>query len=176
MIVRGYIMSNDGNIFGAGNIDRIINLINTSVGTRADIAAIPSDTTSVIAIIKKIYNTAISILTSLLVLTETGATITTTGAEQDVYVNNAPAGVFSPRLLRLDFTNQTVAETIRIKKYYRIKSGGAYVLADEADFIGVQAVPLIKVGLGDNRYGVKVTMEKTVGANKDYDYEVTYKI
>ncbi len=169
-------MANDGNIFGPGNIDEIINNINSVVGNADDVAAIPSDTTSVIAIIKKIYSTVINIASAILTLTETGATLTMDGTEQNVYINNAPAGVFSPRFLKIDFTNQTAAETVVIREYYRIKTGGNFIKVDKATFIGIQDPMLKRIELSDNRYGVKVTMELTAGANKDYDYGVTYAI
>ena len=68
-----------------------------AVGYTSDAAAIPSSTTSVISIIKKLYATLIGLVTSTLVLTETGGTITTDGTEQDVYINNAPFWYFCPK-------------------------------------------------------------------------------
>jgi hypothetical protein len=147
-----------------------------AVGDTDDIAAIPSATTTVIAIVKKIYATLISLVTSTLTLTETGATLTTDGNEQDVYVNNAPSGIFSPRLVQIDFTNQTAAETVIIREYYRIKTGGNYIMLDENTFAGVQDPLLKAILLKDNRYGIKITMEKTGGVNKDYDWGAVYKI
>ena len=113
---------------------------------------------------------------SLLVLTETGATITTDGTEQNLYVNNAPAGVYDPKIICIDFSNQTAAETIVIREYYRIKSGGNFVQEDEEFFVGVRALNLKIIELTPNRFGVKVTIEKTAGTNQDYDYEAVYKI
>jgi len=157
--------------------DSVDNILSSDViGNKTDAAAIPSNTTSIVAIIKKVYASCASFLTGLLVLTETGGTITTDGTEQNVYVHNAPAGVFSPRLVQLDFTNQTAAETVVVREYYRIKTGGALVKTDETSLVGVQDPLLKSILLKDNRFGVKVTMEKTVGANKDYDYEAIYKI
>lgn len=147
-----------------------------AVGRRSDVAAIPSATTTVIAIIKKIYESVISLLTSILTLTETGGTITTNGTEQDMYIHNAPAGVFDPKIVQIDFTNQTAAETVWVREYYRIKTGGVLVLMDEIAFTGVQLPYLKNIRLEENRYGVKVTIEKTAGANQDYDYEAVYKI
>lgn len=147
-----------------------------AVGRRADVAAIPSSTTTVVAIIKKIYESVISLLSSILTLTETGGTITTNGTEQDVYINNAPSGVFAPRIVQIDFTNQTAAETVVVREYYRIKTGGGLVMLDEVAFAGVQDPLLRNIELKETRYGIKVTMEKTGGANKDYDYEAVYKI
>ena len=117
-----------------------------------------------------------SLENSVLVLTETGATLTTDGTEQNLYINDAPAGIYEPRILRIDFTAHTAAETVIVREYYRIKSGGNYIKADEVSFVGVQDPLLISVDLEENRYGVKTTMEKTAGANQAYDYEVVYKI
>ena len=112
---------------------------------------------------------------SHLILTETGDTLTTDGTEQDVYINDAPSGVFAPRNMFIDFTAHTAGETVVIREYYRIKSGGNYIKVDEATYVGVQDPLLIHIDLKDNRFGVKVTIEKTAGTNRDYDWEVTYK-
>lgn len=157
--------------------DSVINTLPAHViGNKTDISAIPSDTTSLVAMAKKIYETAVNIEASLLILTETGSTITTDGAEQDVYINNSPFGVFSPKFVQIDFTNQTATETIVLREYYRIKSGGNFIQMDEETFIGIVTMKLKNIELKDNRYGVKITMQKTAGAAKDYDYGVTYAI
>jgi len=146
------------------------------IGNKADAEAIPSNTTSIVAIIKKIYSTCIGFVTGLLVLTETGGTVTTDGAEQNLYINNAPAGVYSPRLIQLDFTNQTAAETVVVREYYRIKSGGNLIMIGETTYAGVQDPLLKSISLKDNRFGVQVTIQKTAGGAKAYDYEAVYKV
>ena len=113
---------------------------------------------------------------SHLILTETGDTLTTDGTEQNVYINDAPSNLFAPRGLFIDFTNHTAGETVVIREYYRIKTGGNYIKADEATYAGVPDPLLVYVALKDNRFGVKVTIEKTAGTNRAYDWEVTYKI
>ena len=113
---------------------------------------------------------------SHLILTETGDTLTTDGTEQNVYINDAPSGVYAPRNLFIDFTAHTAGETVVVREYYRIKSGGNYIKVDEATYVGVQDPLLIHIDLKDNRFGVKVTIQKTVGTNRAYDWEVTYKI
>jgi len=124
----------------------------------------------------RIYALLVNLIASMLTLTETGGTITTDGTEQNVYINNAPAGVYSPRLIHIDFTNHTAAETAVVREYYRIKSGGNLIKAGETTFAGAQDPALVGVVLKDNRFGVKVTIEKTAGANQDYDYEAIYKV
>ena len=112
---------------------------------------------------------------SHLILTETGDTLTTDGTEQNVYINNAPSNLFSPRGVFIDFTNHTAGETVVIREYYRIKTGGNFIEADEATYAGIPDPLLVYIALKDNRFGVKVTMEKTVGTNRNSDWEVTYE-
>jgi len=109
------------------------------------------------------------------ILTETGGAITTDGTEQTVYINEAPAGIFEPRVFKLDFTNQTAAETLKIRTYYKIKSGGAYVKDKDTAYAGAQDPDLVNTHLEPTRFGVKVTIERTAGENKVYDWEVFYE-
>ncbi len=113
---------------------------------------------------------------SLQVLTETGGTITTDGSEQTVYTNNAPAGLFTPVVFLIDFTNSTGGETVLVREYYRIKLGGNYIEYKETSYAGAQDPDLKIHSLFDNRYGIKITVEKTGGTNRDYDWEITYKL
>ncbi len=122
--------------------------------------------------ISNIFN----LVNALLTLTETGGTITTDGTLQTLYINDAPAGVYEPKNIHLDFTAQTAAETLVVRESYRIKSGGNYIEKDAVTFAGVQSPLLKTIPLEPNRFGVKVTIEKTGGANRDYDWEAIYKI
>ena len=117
-----------------------------------------------------------NLASSMLILTETGGTVTTDGTVQDIYINNAPAGVYSPKILKLDFTAHTAGETVVVRVWYRIESGGALIKQVETTYAGVQDPLLINIGLEDNRYGIQVTIEKTAGVNRAYDWEVVYKI
>ena len=124
----------------------------------------------------KIYALLVSLAASILTLTETGSSVTTDGNEQNLYINNAPSGVYSPKIVQLDFTAQTATETVVVRVYYRIKSAGDLIKSDEVTFTGVQD-PLMKtIELEENRYGIKVTIEKTAGTNRAYGYEAIYKI
>jgi len=117
------------------------------------------------------------IVDALAVLTESGGTLTTDGTEQNVYINNAPAGVFRPVCVKIDCSNHTAGETIVIREYYRLKSGGDYILHDESPpYVGLIDPPEIKVDLDPNRYGIKVTMERTGGVARAYDWEVFYEV
>jgi len=117
------------------------------------------------------------LLNSTLVLTETGGTVTTTGpgTEDVVYINDDPQGEYKPEKVVIDFSNQTVDETVVARLYYRIKEGGAYIKEDSETFIGVQDPALINIELEPNRFGIKVTIERSAGAAKVYDWEAHYK-
>ncbi len=110
------------------------------------------------------------------ILEETGGTLTTDGTEQNVYINNAPAGVYEPRWLTFDFANQTVTETVVIRSNYRIAPAGPWVVDDRETIVGVPVNAGISIELKPTRYGTRVTIEKTVGTNRAYDWEVFYEV
>ena len=122
--------------------------------------------------ILNIYN----LVNAMLVTTETGGTITTTGAVQDVYINNAPAGVFESLIVNIDLTNMGAAHTLVVSLYYRVNQAGGLILADQINYAGVQAIPLKTVHLNPNRYGVRVALQLTAGANINIDWEVVYRV
>ena len=109
------------------------------------------------------------------VLTETGGTVTADGTEQNVYINNAPAGVYKPICVKVDFTNHTATETVVLRTYYRIAAGGGWLQDDEVEYVGIPTVPLINVELLPTRFGIRVTLEKTAGTNRDYLWEAFYE-
>ncbi len=109
------------------------------------------------------------------VLTETGGTVTADGTEQSVYINNAPAGVYKPICVKVDFTNHTATETVVLRTYYRIAAGGGWLQDDEVEYVGIPTVPLINVELLPTRFGIRVTLEKTAGTNRDYLWEAFYE-
>jgi len=120
-----------------------------------------------------------NIVNAILMTTETGGTITTDGAEQDVYINAAPAGVYEPLKVQIDLSTLIAAETVVIRTYYKINPVGAFaatkVKKDEVTFNGVQSEPLKNIELEPNRYGVQVTLQRTVGAPRAHDWCCFYR-
>lgn len=115
-------------------------------------------------------------LNSILTLNETGGIVTTTGpgTEDNVYVNDAPAGVFRPLVVTLDTSDLAGGETVTVRTRYRIRAGGvARLKGAPVIFAGVQAEPMKDIELAPNRFGVIVTIEGTAGVN--YDWEVHLK-
>ena len=118
-----------------------------------------------------------SLVNGMLVTTETGGEVSTNGAaEVNVYINNAPAGVYKPLIVKIWFTNQTAAETVIVREKYRIEATGGIIEGDAVTFAGVQD-PLLKViHLDSTRFGVQVTIAKTAGADRAYRWEAVYDI
>ncbi|MBA7681801.1 hypothetical protein ES703_90141 [subsurface metagenome] len=147
------------NQIAVGTLFRIINL---SAG-------------SSLAIIIAILTASFDLINAMLVLTETGGTVTASGigTPDNVYVNDAPAGVFDPQKVMIDFSDLDVGEVATVRTYYRIKSGGDLKLKDELEFAGVQDRPLINIELEPNRFGIEVTIEATAAVV--FDWEVLYK-
>lgn len=110
------------------------------------------------------------------ILEETGGTITTDGTEQNVYINNAPGGIYEPRWFNINFANHTVTEALVIKTYHRNVDGGGWIQDDRDPFIGVPINTLIWVALRPSRFGCRVTVEKTAGTNRAYVWEVFYEV
>ncbi len=112
------------------------------------------------------------------VLEETGGTLTTDGTEQTIYTNNAPASIFKPVSVAIDFTAQTITETVVVRVYYRIVGGAGLILQDQVTFAAAQDPDLKIIDLQDlpSRYGVQVTIEKTVGTNRAYPWTASYEV
>jgi len=116
-----------------------------------------------------------ALIAALLFTMETGGTVTTDGTEQDVYINDAPIGVYEPLELAIDFTAQTAAETVIVRTYRRLRAGGNYILFDEKPFIAIQSPEGKSINLPPNRFGIWVTMQRIAGGAQDYDWEVFYR-
>ena len=84
--------------------------------------------------------------------------------------------MYTPKWLIIDFANQTVTETILILVYYRIAPAGPWVVDDRETIAGVPVNAGLSIQLKDNRYGVWVTIEKTAGTNRAYDWTVFYEV
>jgi len=138
----------------------------------ADLAAIEA----AIIIIDGLVDTIEAVTSALPTLSETGGTVTTDGTEQNIYINNVPLGIFNPICVKIDCTDHTATETIVLRVYYRIRVAGALILQDELTYAGLISPELINIDLEPNRFGVQVTIEKTAGTNRDYDWEVFYEI
>jgi len=93
-------------------------------------------------------------------------TLTADGTEQDV-VELTELGTLEGWI---DLSNMQAGDSVTIREYVRLKSGGTYRLYDSATYTGAQTKPALHVVKLPTRYGLKVTLEQTAGVNRDYDY------
>ena len=110
-------------------------------------------------------------------LQETGGTVTATGAEQSLYLNDNPLGVFRPVAVFVDLSAMQQADTTVFRVYYRISAGGNLQLQDYQSYTGVvgglaNSKELIIIDLYPNRFGTWVTLEQTAGSVRDYPWSV----
>jgi len=97
---------------------------------------------------------------------ESVGTLTADGSEQTV-VERSALGTLEGHI---DLASMQAADTVVIKEYIMLKSGGTYRLYDSATYSGVQAKPNLHVVKLPARYGVRVTLQQTAGVNRNYDY------
>lgn len=131
--------------------------------------------------IKKKVNLIFDIVNSILKLTETGGTLTATGAEQTVYINDDPMGVYEPRKVKVDCTNMAWGDAVILRWYERLDGTGALVQKDEWRLEDVQDAdlgkpPVKNIELEPNRFGIQVTLQQVAGTNRDFPWEVFYEI
>jgi hypothetical protein len=167
-----YVLTIDGTCTaGVINVHGNITLIdNHGIGCTVNDYTTAGAVAANAAVITAIFN----LVNAELVTQETGGTVTPTGpgVEDDIYINNAPAGVFEPLVLLIDFSNQTFTESTTVRLRYRIAPAGGMILEDEVVFAGVQNPPLKSIELHPNRYGIQTSIENTAGALVAYNWEV----
>jgi hypothetical protein len=117
-----------------------------------------------------------NIVNALLLDAETGGTLLATGAEDTVYINNTPAGIFEPLIVNIDCTNMAAGDVTVLRVYYRIAAGGNLIKKDELTLAGAQDPDLKNIILEPNRYGVRVSLQQTAGVNRNYPWEAITKI
>ncbi len=117
-----------------------------------------------------------NIVNALLLDAETGGALTADGTEQNVYINNTPAGIFEPLIVNIDCTTMLAGDVTVLRTYYRIAAGGNLIKKDQVTLNGAQDPDLKNIILEPNRYGVQVTLEQTAGVNRDYYWEVITRI
>jgi hypothetical protein len=111
-------------------------------------------------------------------LQETGGEITTDGTEQTLYINNNPLGCFRPRRLFVDLDNMAAGgDSVAVRAYYRLNAGGGLQLLTYQAWTGVDgglanSAKLVTVELYENRFGVKVTLQRIAGSDYAFDWEI----
>jgi hypothetical protein len=76
----------------------------------------------------------------------------------------------------LDLTNMASGDTIVLKQYMKIKSGGNYILFGTETYNGVQTAPLACLDLRSAKYGFKITLQQTSGTNRSVDWQTMKQV
>jgi hypothetical protein len=94
-------------------------------------------------------------------------TLTANGSEQDV-VNVSGRGKYEGWI---DLSNMQTGDTVIIREYIKLKSGGSWRLYTTTSYSGVQDEPAIHATRKLVEYGWRITVQQTAGAYRDYDYD-----
>ena len=127
-------------------------------------------------VISVIIQAIFDLVAAELVLNETGGIVTSTGpgTEDNIYINNAPAGEFHPMVVTIDMSDLAAGETATVRVRKRINAAGALeIIGPPVIFAGVQAEPLKDIELQPNRFGCSVTIEGTAAVI--YEWEIHLK-
>jgi len=71
----------------------------------------------------------------------------------------------------IDLSSMASGDSITVRQYMKIKSGGGYVKYAEETFSGAQSLPLLHILTKPARYGLKVTLQQTSGTYRSFDYQ-----
>ena len=71
----------------------------------------------------------------------------------------------------IDLTPMASGDTIVIRQYIKIASGGDYIKYAEETYSGAQTLPLLYVVSKSGRYGIKITAQQTAGTYRTLTYQ-----
>ena len=72
----------------------------------------------------------------------------------------------------IDLSNLNAGDSVVVREYVRIKSGGNYRKYAEKQYLGVQVLPALRVLTLPSRYGIKITIHQTSGTYRSFDYQI----
>ena len=152
--------------------------LTATAASLATILAVVQDTNADLVIVDGNVDTILATTNALPVLTETVGSATTTviNTEYNLYINNAPLGVYEPISCKVWFLNHTATETVILRTYYRVANAGVMVLYDEVTYAGLVDPALVNIELLPNRYGTQITIERSAGTARAYPWEACFKI
>jgi hypothetical protein len=71
----------------------------------------------------------------------------------------------------IDLTNLATGDSVVIREYMQIKSGGSYIKYAEGTYSGAQPLPLLHIVTKPAVYGLKITLQQTAGTYRSFDYQ-----
>lgn len=156
------------------SLQPVITLLNTIRGGTQTIEGLDTLLDSIIAQITAVQGGAQTIesvgtdVKNILDMTHTAASVTMTGSEVTLFefVPTTPS-MFEGG--KIDLTNMAAGDTIVVKMYHKIKSGGNYILQTSTSYADDVSPDLIVIDGFACRYGVKVTATQSGGTNRVLD-------
>ena len=98
-------------------------------------------------------------------------TLTADGSEQLLFSTDE---ICATAMLLVNVDNMDVGDSISIRTYIRMKSGGGWILVDADTYAdadgGLVDGLLADEGVPASPYGARFTLEQTAGTNRDYDW------
>lgn len=71
----------------------------------------------------------------------------------------------------IDLTNMASGDTVIVRQYMTIKSAGSPIKYAEETYTDAQSLPMLYVITKPARYGIKITLQQTVGTYRTFDWE-----
>jgi hypothetical protein len=71
----------------------------------------------------------------------------------------------------IDLTPMASGDTIVIRQYMKIASGGNYIKYAEETYSGAQTLPLLYITTKSGKYGIKITAQQTDGTNRTLSFQ-----
>jgi hypothetical protein len=71
----------------------------------------------------------------------------------------------------IDLSNMASGDTVVIRQFMKISSGGNYIKYAEETYSGAQSLPLLHIVTKPAVYGLKITLQQTAGTNRNYPYQ-----
>ncbi len=93
--------------------------------------------------------------------------VVTDGTEQTILLDAPPKTCIVGGFL--DLTPMVLGDVIVVREYEKINPVGAYVKYATRTY-GLQSDPLLFIHTRPLRYGVRITVQRTAGADYTYDY------
>lgn len=71
----------------------------------------------------------------------------------------------------VNLSNLQAGDSVILKQYVKLLFLGSYSKYDEQSYSGVQTDPVVYIRSKESQFGVKITLQQTVGVNRSFEYD-----
>ena len=71
----------------------------------------------------------------------------------------------------VDLTPMLAGDTVVVRQYMQILTAGSFIKYAEETYSEAQSLPLLYVVTKPARYGIRITLQQTLGTNRTFDWE-----